>query len=116
MDTQPLIDPTCLEKLSKYGPPGFLAKLVTMFEQNAQKQVDLLRQALEQGDGAQVAFAAHALKSSAGQVGATEVHRLLSLMETLGKDGRLDEVKAELAQLDDVMLPSTEGLRKLAGI
>jgi HPt (histidine-containing phosphotransfer) domain-containing protein len=116
MDTQPLIDPVCLEKLSKYGPPGFLAKLVTMFEQNALKQVDLLRQAMEQGDGGQVAFAAHALKSSAGQVGATEVHRLLTLMEMLGKEGRLDDVKAELSHLDEVMQPSLEGLRKLAGI
>lgn len=116
MDTQQLIDPAALEKLSKYGPPGFIAKLVGMFEQNTEKQMVTIRKAVEAGDGEALSFASHALKSSAGQVGAAEMHRLLSLMESLSKEGRLDEAKAEHAQLEVILPGSVTRLRELAGL
>lgn len=116
MDMQQLIDPEALEKLSKYGPPGFIAKLVGMFEQNTEKQMALIRKAVEEGNCEALAFAAHALKSSAGQVGATEMHRLLSLMESLGKEGRMDDAKAEHAHLEEILPNSVTRLRELAGL
>ncbi len=116
MDTQALIDPAALEKLSKYGPPGFIEKLVVMFEQNAHKQMEQIHVALDANDGAQASFAAHAMKSSAGQVGALEAHRILSRIEAHSKEGRLDEARQSLAGLDDILPSSIEQLRKLAGI
>lgn len=116
MDTQQLIDPAALEKLSKYGPPGFIAKLVGMFEVNTEKQMGLIREAADSGQGEGLAFAAHALKSSAGQVGASEMHRLLSLMEALGKEGRVEEAKAELGRLEAILPDSVTRLRELAGL
>jgi HPt (histidine-containing phosphotransfer) domain-containing protein len=114
MDTQQLIDPAALEKLSKYGPPGFIAKLVTMFVQNTDKQMAVIRTSVADGNGEQLSFAAHALKSSAGQVGAVEMHRLLSLMESLGKEGRLEDAKAELVRLEEILPPSVETLKGMS--
>jgi HPt (histidine-containing phosphotransfer) domain-containing protein len=116
METQALIDPAALEKLSQYGPPGFIEKLVVMFEQNAHKQMEQLHMALDASDGDQAAFAAHAMKSSAGQVGAVEIHRILSRIEAHGKEGQLDEARRSLAGLDDILPVSIEQLRKLAGL
>ncbi len=116
MDTQNLIDPEALEKLSKYGPPGFIAKLVGMFEQNTEKQMVLIRKAVEEGNCEALSFASHALKSSAGQVGASEMHRLLSLMETLSKDERMTEAKAEHEHLEAILPDSVSRLRELAGL
>jgi len=114
MDMQQLIDPAALEKLSKYGPPGFIAKLVTMFEQNTEKQMVAIRAAATDGNAEQLAFAAHALKSSAGQVGAAEMHRLLSCMESLGKEGRVEDARVELAKLEEILPGSVSRLREIA--
>lgn len=113
MDMQQLIDPAALEKLSKYGPPGFIAKLVTMFEQNTEKQMVNIRKAVQDSDGEALAFAAHALKSSAGQVGASEMHRILSTLESLGKDGRLEDARLELEHLEEILPTSLARLREL---
>lgn len=114
MDMQQLIDPAALEKLSKYGPPGFIAKLVAMFEQNTEKQMVAIRAAAVDGNVEQLAFAAHALKSSAGQVGAAEMHRLLSCLESLGKEGRIEDARLELVNLEAVLPGSISRLREIA--
>ncbi|MEN9353374.1 MAG: hypothetical protein RL318_699 [Fibrobacterota bacterium] len=113
MDMQQLIDPAALEKLSKYGPPGFIAKLVTMFEQNTEKQMVNIRKAVADSSGEDLAFASHALKSSAGQVGAAEMHRLLSGLESLGKEGRLEDARLELERLEEILPDSLARLKEL---
>ena len=43
--------------------------------------------------------AAHSLKSSAGNVGAKRLSALLKAFETMGKDGRIDDARAQLDEL-----------------
>ncbi len=114
MESQVVIDPTALQKLSQYGPAGFIARLVKMFTDNAPRQLDAVREAISTDDGSKIAFAAHAMKSSAGQVGATTLHRALMQIESCGKENRIEDARKIAQDLEDMLVITLELLQREA--
>jgi CheY-like chemotaxis protein len=78
---------------------GFLENLVTMFREDVPLRLDAMRSAAARGDASELAFAAHALKSSCGNVGAKRMHAVASALEDAARAGRLEGAAASIEQL-----------------
>ncbi|HYH10677.1 MAG TPA: response regulator [Thermoanaerobaculia bacterium] len=78
---------------------GFLDGLVRTFRQDVPSRLDALRAAASSGDAHDLAFAAHALKSSSGSVGARRMYLVASQIEQAARGGRIDGAAAAIEQL-----------------
>ena len=63
-----------------------------------------LRTAVRDGDAANIARAAHALKSASLNVGAESMSELCKELEALGKDGTTDGAASLATRLDELYL------------
>jgi PAS domain S-box-containing protein len=75
-----------------------LAEYVTLFLSEAEERYAALSQALEAGDSAGVAFAAHSLKGAAATMGAERVRSAAFRLEKLGRAGNLLEAGGVLEE------------------
>jgi CheY-like chemotaxis protein len=98
-----VLDPTALETLLEIvgGEPALLGELIDSFLEEAPPLVDTLRQALEQGDAAELSRAAHTIKSSSNDFGATTLAELCQELETMGKAGTLDGAAELVTHVED---------------
>jgi HPt (histidine-containing phosphotransfer) domain-containing protein len=97
-----VLDPTALETLLEIvgGEPALLRELIDSFLEEAPPLVDTLRQALEQGDAAKLRRAAHTIKSSSNDFGATTLAEFCQELETMGKAGTLDGAAELVTQVE----------------
>jgi CheY-like chemotaxis protein/HPt (histidine-containing phosphotransfer) domain-containing protein len=94
------------------GTGTFLAEIATLFLADAPVRVDAIRNAIENGDMQTVHDQAHALKSSAGNVGATELSDRCAELEAMAKRS---VVSAEaLPDFIAAYLRAAEAMRELA--
>ena len=61
--------------------PGFLAELVTEFEEGVTRRLAALRDAVRTGDAEALVFAAHSIRGSCGTVGAMRMAALANHLE-----------------------------------
>lgn len=80
-----------LDRLRRLKGGALLPQLVGLFLDAAPKRIAEIRAGLGGGDLPSVAFAAHALKSSAGNLGAAGLADLLDRIETAAAAGRREE-------------------------
>ena len=91
MTESPVLDPSVIDTLRQLTPPGepdVLTEVLQMFLQEVPPRIERLRNACTAGDIQEVHRAAHSLKGSAGNIGAS---RLLDVCR------RLDDRKADLS-------------------
>ncbi len=88
------------------GDGVLLASITEEFSTEAQRQLALLRAALAEGDPQAVAQAAHSIKGSSANLGATRLAELAGHLEALGRAGALvgapatlDDIAAELERV-----------------
>ena len=81
------IDRTHLERLRDRFGAGFLAQMIDLFLAQGQERVDAARQGLAEENADAITSAAHALKSSAGNLGATSLVSRAAEVERLGRGG-----------------------------
>ena len=108
-----VLDNAVLEGLREIsgGTDDFLKDLAAIYLDDAPGRLAEMRRGVEASDAAVVAGAAHALKSSSGNVGAEEVRLLCAAIETAGRNGVVD---AELVrQLEKAYGRVDHELRKL---
>lgn len=79
----------------------FAVRLIDMFLTDAPKRLTALRQAFEQSVQDEAKRAAHTLKSSAGQVGASYYAKVALQAEVAARDGRMAEIAAALTWLEN---------------
>ncbi len=84
----PIGDPTALQLLERVGGRTLVREMVALFLREAPRRIATARDGLERGDLAAVQGAAHALKSSAGQMGARAMQELSTHLE-LGGDPQI---------------------------
>jgi two-component system, sensor histidine kinase and response regulator len=77
-----------------------LADMLEVFLQDYPKQLVELREAINSGDAARTAHAAHSLKGAIGYFGAQTAHTLAYELETRGRRAELDGAAAVLQQLE----------------
>ncbi len=88
-----------LERLHRLGGGKFVGEMIDLFLDYAAAKVAQARRAQRAGDGAGVASAVHPIKSSAGNVGATQVQELAAQIELAAKTASgadLDRLVGEL--------------------
>ncbi len=100
MDETNALDPAALERLRKLGGDKFAGEMVDLFLSYGGKKVVEARAAWQAGNVAGVADAVHALKSSAGNVGAEQVRNLAAQAEQSANGALSDAVAADVAALE----------------
>ena len=79
---------------------GFFEGLLQTFRDDVPLRLDALRAAIARGDAGELADAAHALKSSTGNVGARRMHLLAAQLERDAREGRVDGAAASVERLE----------------
>ena len=96
-----IMDPSVLGRLRdlERDAPGFVADVVSLFLQETPGRIDAIGAALAQADGSRLAAAAHALRGSAGAIGATRLAELCACIEDCAHRRALADCTAPAASL-----------------
>ena len=97
-----VLDPRAFEQiraLQQPGAPDLLAKIIALYLDNSRRLTESIRVALAAGDANGLREAAHALKSSSANVGATGLAAVAKELETLGREQRLDAARPLVLQM-----------------
>jgi signal transduction histidine kinase/CheY-like chemotaxis protein len=78
-----------MRALDPAGGLGVMKRIVTLFLQSADQQLQRVEQAMQAGDMPQLKRTAHALKSGAGNVGAEQLAALYRQLERLAQEQQL---------------------------
>ena len=92
-------DPQTLVRLRELGGDGLILKLVTIFGEYARDRVHDAVKAGQQGDLDGLARAAHAVRSSAGNVGAVRLLEVATTLEQTARTGRTATIPALVSDL-----------------
>lgn len=103
------LNPAVLEGLRAFGGDALLAQLVGLYRQQVTTRRAELAEAMARADTAALRQAAHALRGSAAQVGASGIHDLCGSLEQLAVAGDVAQCALRLAELD-AALPVVDGL------
>ena len=98
-----------VDRLKKLGGPAFACKMIDLFLEYGAAKTGEVVVAVQSGQTEAAGKAAHALKSSAANVGAVEVERLAIEIESLAKS----DSKADLAKLASELETAFETVRPL---
>jgi HPt (histidine-containing phosphotransfer) domain-containing protein len=115
-DDLPVIDQTIVEELVQDvadGDPSLLFELVDMFAIEGPRRSARISAAASTGDFATLDGEAHALKGSAGNLGARQVAQLAEL---LCAEGRRGESRAALRLADQLAREIDAAVRELARV
>jgi len=94
------IDPTVVAGLRELGGDDILTELVEMFLDDTKPRLATLEKAVEAGDASTVEQVAHALKGSAGYMGARLMSELAAGLQDVGASGDLSEAAERLEKLE----------------
>lgn len=86
-----VLDLAVIESLRELGgedEPELVLELVDLFLDDAQQRLERMQRALERGDLAEVARAAHTVKSSAASMGARLLSGLCTEIESMVREAR----------------------------
>jgi HPt (histidine-containing phosphotransfer) domain-containing protein len=113
----PILDPVAIENLRMINPDDggeFMRELIDIFLADTPKRFAEIESALATGNSADLSRAAHSVKGSAGNFGATRLSALAREIELHGKNGAFDAARTALpglrAEFDRVQ-PALEQLK-----
>lgn len=109
----PVIDPEAIERLQEWGGPDLVRKMVRLFLENAPERMSLIRTGLATGELEVAERGAHSLKSSAGNVGARDLHLVSAEMEDLASRAEEEAMEDLLPRLEEVYERSVSALSAL---
>jgi len=90
-----------LRELQQDGEPDLLAELVEIFVSDTELRLAALREAVESGDASGVEQIAHAIKGSAGNMGARSMSVLTADLQDIGASGDLAGAAQKLEHLEE---------------
>lgn len=116
MPDNPALEPSAIANLRALSPddPNFLRELIDIYLEDSPKRLAEIEAALAQQDGPTLIRAAHTIKGSSGNFGATQLARLALEVESHGKAGRLADAAAALPRLKEEFARVAAALRELA--
>ena len=94
-----VLDPGAMERLRRIGGDRLVEKMLVSFDAFANEKVTEIRQAVSEQNWTQAGQAAHALKSSAGNVGATDLQRISFELDSHGREADGESIPALVAEL-----------------
>jgi HPt (histidine-containing phosphotransfer) domain-containing protein len=81
------------------GDDSFLRELIQIYLEDSPQRIAEIEQSLAQGDAVRLTRAAHSLKGSSSNFGATQLRAVSERIERLGHSGVLNEVAAQMPEL-----------------
>jgi len=117
MSNLPILNPDAIQalrSLSDEGDSEFLRELITIYLKDTPKQLTLLEEAISRQDAALIVRAAHTIKGSSGNFGATHLVQLAQEMETHGKSNNLALAAGSLPEFKDCFGKVAAALQQLA--
>lgn len=108
----PVMNDKIYEQLARAMPPPQLKEMYTLCINDARERIGRMRGSAEQHDAGRFVREAHAIKGSAGMLGATQLHTMASDLETRGLEGAggtsdavnsLDELSAACDRLERML-------------
>lgn len=117
MPSAAILNPDAIRALRDLSPAGdseFLRELISIYLEDIPKQVIKLEKAIANQDAGQVVHAAHTIKGSSGNFGATAFARLAQEMEAHGKAKNLAAAAAALPELKNGFAQVAAALQQLA--
>jgi two-component system sensor histidine kinase/response regulator len=103
-----------LQQLAKANP-SFMRDITALFREDALVRLHELRDSLGGANAERVARAAHSLKSSSGNIGASRMYSLCATIESTAKQGSLDGVAEMVEQLASELDRALAALAQSAG-
>jgi len=97
--TMPPLDVKTLKSLQEDGEDEF-AELIELFITSAPSSMVDMKLAVEKSDAKALAIAAHTLKGSCSNWGASPLRELCAELEVMGRLGRIDGAAAAVASVD----------------
>ena len=95
-----VVDSAVLADLRELDDTGeLLTTLITHFVDETPRLQERMQAAFRQGDGSALAAAAHNLKGSSGNIGATRIQQLCDELQTLGRANKLAQAGDRLVRL-----------------
>jgi HPt (histidine-containing phosphotransfer) domain-containing protein len=116
MGTPPVLDPDVIESLRQLTPPGepdVLKELLTLFLEDVPPRIEKLRVAWQAGDAVAVQRAAHSIKGSSGNIGATDLYAVCSRLDAQGRSGDLAPLAPMVELLDAEFAKVTAAIHEL---
>ena len=108
----PVVSPVIFEQLSRTMPAPQLREMYSLCINDARERIRRMRGSAQQQDAAPFIREAHAIKGSAGMLGATQIHTMASDLEIHGLNGAdagldtvnsLDELSAACDRLERML-------------
>src|SRR5438067_10294621 len=93
------IDPTGLERLNRMGGTAFLRKMIDLFLEEAPDRLTAARKGEQDADLSAVADAAHSLKSSAQNFGASRLSNIAERIELRARANNGENLATLLSDL-----------------
>lgn len=90
-----------------------LEQMYQVFEPDADRRMESMREAISAGDATTLMEAAHALKGSVGNFFATSVSETAHRLEIMGRDNETSGAAEALAALEDQLAELKQALRDL---
>ncbi|HHO69654.1 MAG TPA: EAL domain-containing protein, partial [Gammaproteobacteria bacterium] len=111
-----LLDAAALQRLRELGAHSgrdVLTRVASHFLQQAPRDADAMRQALEAQDATGLRRLAHSMKSASATLGATALSQRCAALESNADSGDLTSAAELLATFDDTLSPALSALRAL---
>jgi DNA-binding response OmpR family regulator len=96
------------------GDQALLSELIDLYLTGTPEMIGEMRRSSEDGDPIALAAAAHRLKGTSGQMGASNLHEICATIETLAFAGALEGVDSLLLDVSLAFENSVRDLRSLA--
>ena len=96
------IEPEALKRLEEWGGPALVSKMIALFLEHSPERMDRVRAGVARSLPEEIERGAHSLKSSAANLGGTELRELLAVVEGHGERGEVDAVAALLPLLESL--------------
>jgi HPt (histidine-containing phosphotransfer) domain-containing protein len=113
---QQLLDPAAIDRLRKLGGDSLLIRMIDLFLENGPRRVSAALEAAANHDVRGVEHAAHSLKSSAANLGATKLRQLSEQLEIAASRAAAAEVQELIPLLAPSLDQTCQALRELKGL
>lgn len=88
--TEPVLEAAAMERLHRLGGDSLVQQMIALFLEHAPTRQAAVRTACDAADANALERAAHTLKSTAGNLGATRLQRTAETVEALAAEGTVD--------------------------
>ncbi len=105
------IDTMALDRLRRLGGEELISNMVTLFISHAESAIRQAGNAVAEGDFEGIRRSAHALKSSAGNVGAQQLQDLADQMEQMAEK-KAGGIQPLMTELEDAYLRAKDRLNR----